>query len=208
MYVAGVLGLIGNLAHLRWLVAPALLCALAINQLVLVRLSNLSAWKGGGFGMFSTMDSPGARYLRIYLCTAEGNIPVLIPAPLRVESIKLRTMPNETQAQALADLLASGTWVKQQMQSAQAYYASLQAPEGLDGAPAAGKGLTNGEVEQPGFVRMLDKAEAVGAADLVVNFFDARVEVWRYRFDANQSQLVATKVLAARSAPRLARGGD
>ncbi|HVX57896.1 MAG TPA: hypothetical protein VHA37_09290, partial [Candidatus Saccharimonadales bacterium] len=41
-------------------------------QFVLATRYGLSAWKGGGFGMFSTVDSPDARFLRIYLITAQG----------------------------------------------------------------------------------------------------------------------------------------
>ena len=52
----------------RWLpwVAPALLLALALNQLRLVRAEHLSPWLGGGFGMFSTLDQGSNRRIRAF----------------------------------------------------------------------------------------------------------------------------------------------
>ena len=44
-----------------------LLVLIASLQFVLAHTKDLSPWKGGGFGMFSTVDSPGARKLRVYL---------------------------------------------------------------------------------------------------------------------------------------------
>lgn len=49
----------------RWSVwiAPALMTAVALIQARTIGENNLSRWKGGGFGMFSTIDSPGNRFV-------------------------------------------------------------------------------------------------------------------------------------------------
>jgi hypothetical protein len=43
-----------------------LLIAVAISQIVLATTADLSPWKGGGFGMFSTIDGTASRDLRIF----------------------------------------------------------------------------------------------------------------------------------------------
>ena len=43
------------------MLAPALLVAVASTQIALSRTFDLTAWKGGGFGMFSTLDHAGYR---------------------------------------------------------------------------------------------------------------------------------------------------
>ena len=45
--------------------APLVLILIACLQIYLTQTQELSRWKGGGFGMFSTLDSPSARFLRI-----------------------------------------------------------------------------------------------------------------------------------------------
>lgn len=45
---------------------PALLLVVtAAAQMTAARVATLSPWKGGGFGMFSTLDAPGFRDVRI-----------------------------------------------------------------------------------------------------------------------------------------------
>lgn len=46
----------------KWLV-PGLVLAIALVQSTLVLTQELSPWKGGGFGMFSTVDSPSMRFV-------------------------------------------------------------------------------------------------------------------------------------------------
>lgn len=43
--------------------APLLMIAIAMNQVRMAHDHALSPWKGGGFGMFSTVDGPGNRRL-------------------------------------------------------------------------------------------------------------------------------------------------
>lgn len=86
----------------RWLsvyLAPALLVVVACVQLTLVRTHDLIPWKGGGFGMFSTLDRPGARILRVWLITPEGEALVVSPPDFGVQLSRVLYMPN-------ADLLA------------------------------------------------------------------------------------------------------
>ncbi len=49
------------------LAVPALLVLIAVSQLGRAVVQDISPWKGGGFGMFSTLDRPTARSLELYL---------------------------------------------------------------------------------------------------------------------------------------------
>lgn len=78
-----------------WLPACVLILV-AANQVRLTARTGLSPWKGGGFGMFSTIDSPGERFLQAHLlCDSEESIPVEIPAQLSSELRRLTHLPSE-----------------------------------------------------------------------------------------------------------------
>ncbi len=92
-------------------VAPALLCLITGIQIYLVRTQGLSPWKGGGWGMFSTVEAPSARFLRIYLVTEQGEISVLAPESLRGQELEVQTLPNSRRLERFATTLAQATWV-------------------------------------------------------------------------------------------------
>lgn len=52
-----------------WFV-PLLLIIVAARQIILVEQINLNPWKGGGFGMFSTIDRPSNRVIEVRAVTA------------------------------------------------------------------------------------------------------------------------------------------
>lgn len=58
----------------------ALLVALALCQLGLVVALGLSPWKGGGFGMFATLDNSNVRTLRVVAIEDGREVPVTLPA--------------------------------------------------------------------------------------------------------------------------------
>lgn len=67
---------------------PALLLvAVALTQIALTRTLALSPWSGGGFGMFSSTDSPARRHLHAWAVRpglrSELEIPAALEAPLR-----------------------------------------------------------------------------------------------------------------------------
>ena len=55
-----------------------LLVAMAVTQVVLTRTSDLTPWKGGGFGMFSTLDHGAHR-----------RVVVVVEAPDRSETLEI-----------------------------------------------------------------------------------------------------------------------
>jgi len=182
------------------LAVPALLCAVAAAQLYLVEHRSLSRWKGGGFGMFSTVDSPSARFLRVYLMSDSGEVPVLIPSEVRELSQKVRVMPSKQRLEELADTLRNGTWVHLSVVSAAQHYHDLLRAAGEQYQDSADDiqfqtqdGPARIDFKEMQLVRMLGKDE--GPPDdepLVVT--GARVEVWRYFFDREALVLRALKI--------------
>ena len=70
---------------------PALLLALvACGQLVLARTGDLTPWKGGGFGMFSTLDHGAFR-----------RVTIVVDAPDRSEAIEIPDSLEETAARVV-----------------------------------------------------------------------------------------------------------
>jgi hypothetical protein len=95
----------------RVAIAPLCLCLVAgLHFARVVRLGQ-TPWKGGGFGMFSTVDSEAARYLRCYLVTDEGKpLPVDVPGFLEGFETALRVAPQSQRAEELAARLAELHW--------------------------------------------------------------------------------------------------
>jgi hypothetical protein len=81
----------------RWLprLAPALLIAVALQQIALASLQDLNPWKGGGFGMFSTTDRGGLRDVRAFALTAEGQERLPIPPEFDTLRARARDLPTE-----------------------------------------------------------------------------------------------------------------
>lgn len=200
-------------ARLRALVwgSPILLCAIACLQIFLAMTKSLSPWKGGGFGMFSTVDSPDARFLRIYLINGNEETAVLLPDYLKTLGRELQTIPSAALASDLAQRLAQGTWTPYRMTDPVRHYQNTQANSdddsltGLagsaDATPASGnsadmvKTLPDGQVIFPKLLRMREKGRPGSKGEEAVAFQRVRVEVWRYSLDVAASQLKAAKFL-------------
>ena len=72
-------------------VAPVLLIAVALCQIGLAKTSGLTPWKGGGFGMFSTLDHGAYR-----------GVDVVIEAPDRSEAQEIPPSLEELAARTAA----------------------------------------------------------------------------------------------------------
>lgn len=84
------------------LVPALLLVAIAANQVRLALCCDLDPWKGGGFGMFSTLDHASARRVRVSALWPEREEPVEIPDELVELSLRARRLPTEASLRALA----------------------------------------------------------------------------------------------------------
>lgn len=185
--------------------APAILLMVAILQFYLALTGSLSPWKGGGFGMFSTIASPSSRVVRAYLLTEEERIPVLVPERFRRLAKRIRTYPTEVSLNRLGQSLSTGVWVpyhispslEQYKQLRNQYFSKKGAPEmpklrtsaySLDNASAL-----NQVFERMKFVRMLGGEEQ---SDETLDFKSVEVELWQLDFEREAEQLSLKKLLS------------
>ena len=86
------------LTSLRWALAsyaaPALLVLIAGTQVYHGWRNDLCRWRGGGFAMFSTIDSPDQRLLRAYWLVNEKEVPMKVPTELNKLNAETRLLPS------------------------------------------------------------------------------------------------------------------
>jgi hypothetical protein len=78
----------------------------ALHQLWLVEREGLSAWCGGGFGMFSTTDGWGTRHLHAVALSPAFRSRLEVPEELEEEAERALALPTEARLLALARALA------------------------------------------------------------------------------------------------------
>ena len=83
-----------------------LLVVVAFHQLAATVYGDLSPWLGGGFGMFSTLDTPGNRVLSIHLLEPGIRRELLIPEALDDEAERALAFPTRRRLTTLAPHLA------------------------------------------------------------------------------------------------------
>ncbi len=88
----------------RWrpLVPALLLTAIACLQIGLAQTVHLSAWKGGGFGMFSTLDDGPRREVRILVEAPERSEELAVPPSLEDIAARAATLPSTRWLDAVA----------------------------------------------------------------------------------------------------------
>lgn len=86
----------------REVVPVALLVGMAGGQLVLVKTASLSPWKGGGFGMFSTTDAAGSRYVRVFVTAPDRSEEIAISPSLADAASRAAVLPSDAQLGRLA----------------------------------------------------------------------------------------------------------
>ncbi len=91
---------------LRFL-ALYLLLAVAAVQVPLAKLWILTPWKGGGFGMFSTLDSSSYRPVRVYAVGDGWERRLKLPKDLGGPAYALACLPTEHRMRDLARRVAS-----------------------------------------------------------------------------------------------------
>lgn len=86
-----------------WAAVPAaLLVVIASSQMVLAHTAMLSPWKGGGFGMFASLDARPFRYVRIYVQAPERSEELAVPPSLEELAASVEVLPGDHQLERLA----------------------------------------------------------------------------------------------------------
>ena len=93
-----------------WLgfIPPILLCLVSLNQIYLYNNDYLNRWKGGGFGMFSTIQE---RYFHIHLIRNNALECAHAHAEFSKEFESIRNYPNYLKLEQLSKKLSQKTWV-------------------------------------------------------------------------------------------------
>jgi hypothetical protein len=82
-------------ADWRALLPAGLLLAVALTQVVLVRVGDLSPWKGGGFGMFATNDGGSFRYVRLFVDAPGRSEETNVTASLEMAATRAQLFPSD-----------------------------------------------------------------------------------------------------------------
>jgi hypothetical protein len=82
---------------------PVFLTVVALAQIGLVRTMELTAWKGGGFGMFATLDHGAYRGVDILVDAPERSEHLAIPPSLEVPAARAAACPAEWLLRRLAE---------------------------------------------------------------------------------------------------------
>ena len=80
----------------------ALLLTIALTQMTLARTADLSPWKGGGFGMFASVDGLPFRWVRLYVAAPARSEELALPASLEDQAHRVVTWPHRRAIEALA----------------------------------------------------------------------------------------------------------
>ena len=84
----------------------ALLAFVAALQIALTHVTSLSPWKGGGFGMFASLDGGSFRAVRVFV-EAAGHSQEIDPDPGMAESVgKAALFPSDRMTFRLAQDIA------------------------------------------------------------------------------------------------------
>jgi hypothetical protein len=91
-----------GLDRLRALALPTLLMIVAALGVHRAATLHQSSWQGVSFGMFATYDNTTSRIVRVTVESDDGPQRVDLPPDLRDDATRLRVVPTEGMARALA----------------------------------------------------------------------------------------------------------
>jgi hypothetical protein len=88
-------------------VPPVLLVVVAVCQIGLAKTAGLTAWKGGGFGMFSTLDHGAYRGIDVVIEAADRSEAQEIPPSLAELAARAAAYPSDWMLRRLAEGVAA-----------------------------------------------------------------------------------------------------
>lgn len=89
------------------ILAPALLVAVASSQIALSRTVDLTPWKGGGFGMFATLDHAGYRGVDIVVDAPDRSEALQVPASIELAVARAAACPADRMLRAVAEAVVA-----------------------------------------------------------------------------------------------------
>lgn len=105
----------------------------------LVNTEDLTPWKGGGFGMFSTIDAGASRILRVELTDEKGGRwKAAVPSDLSSAKSLIRRLPSEALLEDLVEELGRRVWLPPAYRSKETRIASGDLLNVMDAIREAG----------------------------------------------------------------------
>ena len=176
-----------------YFLAPAILIVVACTQRVFVHTHDLTAWKGGGFGMFSTFEP---RTLRLHVLTTEGEALVAVPN-LKVLQSRVLNFPNDGVLRDLAEQTVAESWVLYPPDTVEAMRRDL--PEEfrrqLSRAASARRTLQKADSTAvvpdayPEFLAYTATKRPIRYQGIAAEVTGARAEVWHLVYDRDTHEL-------------------
>lgn len=160
--------------RLVWYSPIAVLCIVAVWQIQRAHSTDLSPWKGGGFGMFSTVDQPAMRYLKVFLIEEGQETPIALPESLKPRTQRTKADPSKDNLEQVAEHL-QGIGLNQLRQWAVDDNECDSSDEAEDA-----------DSQEP---------EADDLDEVIATVPQLRVELWRMQFDHSSKDLSASKYL-------------
>lgn len=182
---------------------PLLLVAVALLQIYRAHVYDQSPWKGGGFGMFSTVDSPKVRYVRTFVVTVEGEeLEVTPPQRLNLTIERLEVIPSRAALAKVGDTVLTHRWVWADYDP----LPHMLAEAGIDVGAAAYAPPADPAHRR---LRLRKHGEPDPPPEARVRLAAARVELWRMSYDGATRKLRAERMDAVtrRAGGRAAAGG-
>ena len=168
----------------KWLIGIILIIVATI-QITLSFSKNLSPWKGGGFGMFSTIDSPSMRVVSVRGFDSDGNQYMIDAASVLNLSEKksLRSFPQRIDFIRLAENLITEEFVLSNSHVLKTY--ELLKAENPNIDFQISKSIL---IDQPRYrVRRRDDPKLLN--NQVIIFEKIQLELWQLKFDEMKMEL-------------------
>lgn len=162
---------------------PILLIIVAFTHIYYSKSAELTPWKGGGFGMFCTVDSKQARFFRLYLIDENGDkIPASMPTPLKNDVSKLKAIPTPSGLEKLVDDISEFTWIDTSLKKRRVREMAGIQTEILDSQNDASDIIR---------VKSINKFDEAPSQDEIIDVRAILLEYWRYTFDKDGNVVLA-----------------
>jgi len=161
------------------------MCLVAALQMTTAAFTHLTPWKGGGFGMFSTINSPWMRTVTIEAETESGER-VLIYARQALQSLdkklyeRIRNFPSAQSLERAGKRLLESDFVLSSVTSEAKYFSDL-VDQNLPEQATALREL----YDRPLF-QTIAPQDAGSAPYRVARMQNLRLRVWQCGFDAER----------------------
>lgn len=169
--------------NIRLWITPVILVTVALIQIHESFFNNLTPWKGGGFGMFSSTKTPSSYFFRLRIKTEDGIFPAYIPSEYDVHIKKIRSQPSKRAVENLSFRIFNSHWID-----------TKNLPNNRIGESIKMRIEAYNEEEIPRYISISDshiKSDVKKMSD-----YSVIMEVWRSHFNRRENELENKKLYA------------